>query len=936
MANQDYKSDKVVEIIREFENTGNKYEVNGIDTSKATIFWRKENEKFQIVPKGSYTYDSGNTYLVIQDEEILQNASEFQIVYIYEQSSSTYDEDFPQLEILVNKYNQVVDDLKDIYKFLGNTGVKSDTLQMTRVLPQLEEYCVWFLENGEIKSLPISELYAKFDGLVEALYEAIKKLLDIYLGDVKKELQEELKKAIESLNTKLEELKLELDEYTQEKIQEIQLACDRLLLIAEHKVWKANTIEDLKSMQFLKSGDVVEVLGYYQAGDGAGHKRVIADSDDGSGVQLSNGLWANTIKNSYGVNENDIENLKKSKLNKIESEINDTDKNVVNAINKALGNSNTNMQEIEELKNKKISEQDIQDNSIPAYKFKTSSDLDKIKLINLSEEVIRAMTGETPVSPAIEDNSITTNKIADNAITVRKIEDIDIGNYFDKGSIENVDGGYLSSGEILTDEAYSYSHKIKVQPNDLIRNNLYGEPKGGSCYTSDDVFVADLARESYEKDLTSSYLIKGKYRVPNNKTISYVKVNYRTLRENEIVISINREFDNTYYEYNELIFGEKFVKSIGEQMIKDNSITQEKIKSYSLGSSTNIKYVNLFNKNDITPNVYVDGVGDIKDHTRYFLTNFIPIKSLDKIYMPQYGEAIGGYCYDENGNKIGALKRISYEEPTTGTQVKGLYEAPNNDKIAKVRLNGLLRRIDNHTCYLNYISDEYVPYGYKEVIPNADLKDNTDVATNILYGKKIALTGDSICHGAGFKGGYGKIIADRNNMKYQNIAVGGGTITAEQYSSSGAKRFWICRSIQDLDTDADYVLLEGGVNDGGVKAPLGTVTVGYDKSFDDTTYCGAFESMCKQTVERFAGKKIGFVIVHKMSPTYTTSYYDITIEMLKKWGIPYVDLHSDCPPLNYIPSLRAKYTYQSDGWHPNEEGYRKYYVDKIESFLRRL
>ena len=117
---------------------------------------------------------------------------------------------------------------------------------------------------------------------------------------------------------------------------------------------------------------------------------------------------------------------------------------------------------------------------------------------------------------------------------------------------------------------------------------------------------------------------------------------------------------------------------------------------------------------------------------------------------------------------------------------------------------------------------------------------------------------------------------------------------------------------------------------------MGTITDGYDKSFVDTTYCGAFESMCKQTIERFAGKKIGFVIVHKMSPTYTTSYYDITIEMLKKWGIPYVDLHSDCPPLNYIPSLRAKYTYQSDGWHPNEEGYRKYYVDKIESFLRRL
>lgn len=57
-----------------------------------------------------------------------------------------------------------------------------------------------------------------------------------------------------------------------------------------------NTIVEMQKDSKLKAGKVVEVLGYYQAGDGAGHKRVIADSDDGSGVQLGNGLWANVIK----------------------------------------------------------------------------------------------------------------------------------------------------------------------------------------------------------------------------------------------------------------------------------------------------------------------------------------------------------------------------------------------------------------------------------------------------------------------------------------------------------------------------------------------------------------------------------------------------------------------------------------------------------------
>lgn len=58
-----------------------------------------------------------------------------------------------------------------------------------------------------------------------------------------------------------------------------------------------NTIAEMQKDSKLKSGKVVEVLGYYQAGDGAGHKRVIAQEDDGSGVLLENGLYANIVHN---------------------------------------------------------------------------------------------------------------------------------------------------------------------------------------------------------------------------------------------------------------------------------------------------------------------------------------------------------------------------------------------------------------------------------------------------------------------------------------------------------------------------------------------------------------------------------------------------------------------------------------------------------------
>ena len=64
-----------------------------------------------------------------------------------------------------------------------------------------------------------------------------------------------------------------------------------------------DTIEELvKKGVGLKIGEVVTLNGYYTAGDGANHKRIIANEDDGSGVQLINGLWANKVKSLKDIN----------------------------------------------------------------------------------------------------------------------------------------------------------------------------------------------------------------------------------------------------------------------------------------------------------------------------------------------------------------------------------------------------------------------------------------------------------------------------------------------------------------------------------------------------------------------------------------------------------------------------------------------------------
>ena len=68
-------------------------------------------------------------------------------------------------------------------------------------------------------------------------------------------------------------------------------------LVLCNEKFKYDNIEQMVNDTGLQLDNVVELLGYYKAGDGAGHKRVIAQEDDGSGVQLANGLWANIVHN---------------------------------------------------------------------------------------------------------------------------------------------------------------------------------------------------------------------------------------------------------------------------------------------------------------------------------------------------------------------------------------------------------------------------------------------------------------------------------------------------------------------------------------------------------------------------------------------------------------------------------------------------------------
>ena len=365
--------------------------------------------------------------------------------------------------------------------------------------------------------------------------------------------------------------------------------------------------------------------------------------------------------------------------------------------------------------------------------------------------------------------------------------------------------------------------------------------------------------------------------------------------------------------------------SVREQFGNVHSIIDGMDEFFALNPLVN--NVNKYNKDDRRnkENVFVN-LGGYVEATGYGVTHPIYVKRGCTYKMPfadSMGENATVIYTDMNGAFVSSATGKRDGEYIVFTPLKSGYVAFNLGNASGTKESFMV-------CIADEYPEEYVPF-INPFIAYAD---------NPLLNKTISFNGDSICAGAGFEGGYGKIIAKNNNMAYENVAVGGGTITAETYVGE-TKRHWVCRTVENMNADADYAIFEGGVNDAALNIPLGALSAGYSDELDETTYIGAFESMLKQAVIRFAGKKIGYIAVHKMISTYDSrykenSYYYAAKECCEKWGVPFLDLNTQTPRFISFATLANSFTHNGDGWHPNEAGYMAYYVPKIEAWLKTL
>ena len=217
----DFKTGKIIEIVREFLANGeDKFEINGVDLSKAIFMYRERNTSFIPIPKGNYTtkLESNVLYLNI-DDNIKTKAYEYQIIYTSDIKAGKYLEEYPELKVLVSKYNDLIEDVTNIIKYAKSTGVKVDTLKMTQILTPLEPNTFWAMnEDKKIVAFPLGDLNSKYEQMVSKLKKEVEELIKTVkekaLSDINNsatsklnDFQNELTKKLKELETLSDELK---------------------------------------------------------------------------------------------------------------------------------------------------------------------------------------------------------------------------------------------------------------------------------------------------------------------------------------------------------------------------------------------------------------------------------------------------------------------------------------------------------------------------------------------------------------------------------------------------------------------------------------------------------------------------------------------------------------------------------------------------------
>lgn len=204
--------------------------------------------------------------------------------------------------------------------------------------------------------------------------------------------------------------------------------------------------------------------------------------------------------------------------------------------------------------------------------------------------------------------------------------------------------------------------------------------------------------------------------------------------------------------------------------------------------------------------------------------------------------------------------------------------------------------------------------------------------------KKINFLGDSITEGVGVTSpeySYVEVFRKKYSPALvRNYGISGTRIARQKTKTTDNPSFDqdFCSRVNQMDADADIVVVFGGVNDfGHGDAPFGT--------FEDRTpetFYGACHTLIISLIERFPHATIVFMTpLHGICEARPNKqplhcYVSAIREVAQYYAIPVLDLYTTSGLQPMVPVIRKKY--MPDGVHPNNAGAEKI-ADRLAGFL---
>ena len=212
---------------------------------------------------------------------------------------------------------------------------------------------------------------------------------------------------------------------------------------------------------------------------------------------------------------------------------------------------------------------------------------------------------------------------------------------------------------------------------------------------------------------------------------------------------------------------------------------------------------------------------------------------------------------------------------------------------------------------------------------------------------KICFLGDSITEGAGAscrENCFVSVFGRKTGAVVKNFGIGGTRIARKETPSNNPKYDQcVLDRVDQLDEDADAVVVFGGTNDfGHGNGKLGTPS---DPATEEYTFYGAMRSLCLRLIRRYPTKPIVFLTpLHRKSEDATVNeikipcrplcdYVAVIREVCAEYSIPVLDLFAAAGIQPKIEEQRAAYC--PDGLHPNDRG-AELLADKIIAYLSAL